>query len=164
MILRAAGEPDHEPRKPLGERKKPLPPRLPVVREGDEALWLPNGMALQYPGIGRRLGLGNDVYYEGPYGPKKIYGCKVIENMCQALARIVVTDIALRVYKSTRYYPVLGTYDSWDYCVPEAEAESFDQMLTREFATPPAWAQGLPLASEGGWGNTLLEAEQGVNQ
>jgi DNA polymerase len=157
MILRGAG---YQP--PTSLRTNEL---LPVVREGNGAeLWLPNGLPMQYPDIGRVIGGGTDIYYDGPYGPKKIYGCKLVENICQALARIVVTDIARRVYKSTGYHPVLGTYDSWDYCVPEDEAKAFDDMLACEFATTPAWAQGLPLASEGGWGSTLLEAEQGVNQ
>jgi DNA polymerase len=155
MILRAAGN----------QLSATHANALPVVREADTTLWLPNGLPMQYPGIARTLATGTDIYYDGPYGTtKKIYGCKLVENVCQALARIIVTDIARRVYKNTGFHPVLGTYDSWDYCVPEAETEGFDQMLAREFAIAPAWASDLPLASEGGWGRTLLEAEQGVNQ
>jgi hypothetical protein len=80
------------------------------------------------------------------------------------LARIVVTDIMLHVDRDTGHRPFMSTYDSHDYIVPESEARDFDAVLERAFAVAPTWAPDLPLASEGGWGRTLLEAEKGVNQ
>jgi DNA polymerase len=128
---------------------------------------LPNGLALRYPdlaytdeGTGRYV-----ITYKGPRGErKKLYGAKLVENITQALARIVVTDIMCRVHHETGYRPFMGTYDSWDYCCPEGSVRELDEILLREFCTPPVWARDLPLASEGGWGRTLLEAEQGVNR
>lgn len=139
--------------------------RVPVepVREG---LFLPNDLCIHYPGLNYIYNNNRrDICYDDPYGgTRKLYGAKVVENVSQALARIIVTDIALRTYDSTGDSPWLSTHDSLDYCVPLSEAEEVDRVLTQEFARRPSWAMDLPLASEGGWGETLLDAERGVNQ
>ena len=58
----------------------------------------------------------------------------------------------------------MSNYDSHEYMVPESIARDFDQVLEHQFSIVPVWAPGLPLASDGGWGRTLLEAERGVNR
>lgn len=142
----------------------------PVVEHTAEAVWLPNGMPIAYPGLKReaRTLAGNTIIkgfaYKGPYKTKQIYGGKLTENVTQALARIVVMDIAVRVQAETGYHPFLSTHDSLDYVVPEEEASWWDGYLDREFARRPAWAPDLPLASEGGWGRTLADAEHGANR
>lgn len=136
------------------------------VKVGFDALWLPNGMCIAYPRLRLERMPDNSfaMVYDDPYGGwRKIYGAKCTENISQALARIIVTDIAVRIYDLTGYHPFLSTHDSLDYCVPESEVEWMDQELTRQFAIVPAWAEGLPLASEGGWGKTLLAAEKKEN-
>ena len=143
------------------------PEPLPVVSVQGDAVTLPNGLAIRYPNLRQdhdRTTNGLQIVYDGPYGSKRIYGPKLIENITQALARIVVTDTMLRVACATGYHPMMSTYDSLDYVVPESEVGMFDELLAAEFTIAPAWAPGLPLASEGGWGTTLLEAEQGVNR
>ncbi len=142
---------------------------IPVVELGPQCIFLPNGLTIQYPRVRNEL---VDVdkqewakVYDGSYGgARKIYGAKVIENITQALARIVVTDIMLRVHHASGIRPFMSTYDSHDYVVPLSEVRMFDELLEAEFSVVPDWAKGLPLASEGGWGKTLLEAEKGVNQ
>lgn len=145
---------------------------IPAVKFGAEAIWLPNGMCIAYPGLCKKIlppgqarrDTGVEIVYTDPYGAEvKLFGGKVVENISQALARIVITDIAVRVYQSTGYWMWMHTYDSLDYCVPEHEAPAFDALLDREFVVRPAWAPDLPLASEGGWGVTLMDAEKGVN-
>lgn len=142
---------------------------FPVVELGETCVWLPNETAIVYPNLRRERDAldpaRTNTVYDGPYGGiKKLYGAKLVENVTQALARIVVTDIMLRVKQLTGYRPFMSTYDSHDYIVPEAEAPAFDAILEQQFLVGPAWAEGLPLASEGGWGATLLEAERGVNR
>jgi hypothetical protein len=131
-------------------------------------VWLPNRMSIQYPQLRWQSDAANgqtEIVYKAPRaGTKKIYGAKLVENITQALARIVVTNAAIRVYHNTGFRPFMSTYDSLDYVCPESGAAAFDELLEHEFAVVPEWAPGLPLASEGGWGRTLLEAEQGVNQ
>jgi hypothetical protein len=140
---------------------------IPIIEYGYDAIWLPNGMCIAYPDLAWRnvpatptTTAGLELCYsDGRGGFHKMYGAKGIENISQGLTRIIVTDAARRVKHETGYRPFLHTYDSLDYCVPESEVEAFDQILEREFAKVPSWAPGLPLASEGGWGRTLLIAE-----
>lgn len=143
-------------------------PALPVVIEGDGYFVLPNGLYIQYPKLRREYdpetGGYETLYASSKTDAMKIYGAKVIENITQGLARIVVTDIMLRVFNQTGYHPALTTYDSLDYVVPASDVILFDKILETEFMITPEWAPGLPLASEGGWGRTLLAAEKAVNQ
>ena len=138
--------------------------RLPVM-PGYQSIILPNGMKISYPGLTHyRSGVGDDLFYNSPYGGQvKLYGAKATENVSQALARIIVTDSAVRMHQLTGYHPFLSTHDSLDYCVPTSDAEDLDAELERQFAIRPGWALDLPLASEGGWGVTLHDAEQRVN-
>lgn len=139
---------------------------------------LPNGLALQYPGITvasvpwdaeddfSERNLRAEVRYQGfrKGEVRKLYGAKLVENITQALARVIVTDVMRRVTHRTGRRPFMGTYDSWDYVVPEDDVEAFDIILAEEFTRSPEWLPDLPLASEGGWGKTLLDAEKGVNE
>ena len=141
---------------------------IPVIQYDPGVVWLPNGMSIQYPNLHWQMDATSgqsEIVYKAPRaGSKKIYGAKMTENITQALARIVVTNTMIRVYHTTGFRPFMSTYDSLDYLCPEDGAEAFDALLEREFAVVPEWTPGLPLASEGGFGRTLLEAEQGVNQ
>jgi hypothetical protein len=133
------------------------------ISVGFDSLWLPNNLAIAYPQLHRNKE-DNEYRYKGANeGWVRIYGAKVVENVSQALARIIVTDIACRVFEETRFHPFLSTHDSLDLCVPYEDAEAVDAELTRQFALAPAWAPGLPLASEGGWGKNLADAERGTN-
>lgn len=143
---------------------------FPGVTMDLDCVWLPNGMAIQYPGLryhdftdelGQRA---KEIVYDDPYnGFKKIYGGKFLENVSQALSRIIITDAADRIKTRTGYHPFLSTHDSLDYCVPIEAAPEFDTLLEKEFAIRPSWAPTIPLASDGGWGRTLLRAEKKEN-
>jgi hypothetical protein len=141
--------------------------QFPVVKPGFDCLWLPSGLCLMYPNL-RHERMPDNSYqliYDNRTtgGYFKIYGGKVIENISQALSRIIVTDSAVRIFDLTGYHPFLSTHDSLDYCVPESEVEWWHAHLEKEFAIRPTWAPDLPLASEGGWGRTLLAAEKKEN-
>jgi hypothetical protein len=138
---------------------------IPIEPDYDSFL-LPSGLRIYYPHL--RDEEGELVYDDAVYKtPKRMYGAKGVENISQALSRIIVTDIAVRIKQQTGYlrgfHPFLTTHDSLDYCVPKSEAEDMDKELERQFAIVPAWAEGLPLASEGGWGKNLAAAERGAN-
>lgn len=140
---------------------------LPAPLEiGPNCVWLPNNLTIQYPNLRfeRNDAGGEDIYFQGAYGPRKLYGAKLIENVTQGLARVIVMDIMVCVWTRTGFWPCMSTYDSHDYVVPEGDAMAFDELLEGAFAQAPPWAPDLPLASEGGWGRTLLEAEKGVNR
>lgn len=157
----------------IGDRhhSRSAPPGLRGVTVRPDAVWLPNGMCVAYPCMQHQRSwdmAGRESVqagYLGPYGAfKKLFGGKMTENVSQALARICITDAAERTFAETGHAPFLSTHDSLDYCVPEREAAGFDDYLGRQFAIRPGWAPDLPLASEGGWGRTLQDAEQGVNR
>lgn len=136
------------------------------VEPGFDALWLPNQMCIAYPNLRwERSPNGTEMFYDDPYGgARKIYGAKCTQNICEGLGRIIVTDIAVRLFDLTGRHPFLSTHDSLDYCVPLSEVEWWDAKLESEFSVVPEWARGLPLASEGGWGRTLLAAERMANE
>lgn len=136
--------------------------RIPI-RPDYDSLVLPNDLKICYPEL--RSSKDMQMHYTDPQRnyPIKIYGAKVCENVSQALSRIIITDIAIRMRQLTGYRPFLTTHDSLDYVVPDGEASSVDAELARQFATVPAWAEGLPLASEGGYGVNLTAAERRAN-
>lgn len=138
-----------------------------VVEIGERCVYLPNDTAIQYPGLRSEIDPDTEqlrkVYDRSYGGFKRIYGASLIENITQALARIVVIDTMVRVHRESGFRPFMSTYDSHEYVIPACVAREFDELLEREFAVAPAWAPDLPLASEGGFGKTLLEAEKGIN-
>ena len=125
---------------------------------------LPNGLKISYPNL-RQDNATAQMLYDDPNrnDPVYIYGAKAVENISQALSRILVTDIMVRVYKQTGYRPFLSTHDSLDFCVPLSEAAVMDAELEKQFAFVPDWAKGLPLTSEGGYGINLTAAEHKNN-
>ena len=137
---------------------------IPAIELAHESILLPNGLRICYPDIQNMVNMDSGVaeyvvaYKKGDHY-RKTFGGATLENVSQALSRIVLTDAMIRVFDTTGYHPVLTTYDSLDYCVPASEAHAMDKLLEDEFAMRPAWAPELPLASEGGFGRTLLIAE-----
>lgn len=140
--------------------------RLRAIRPGFECIWLPNGMPIAYPKLRIEVdAMGQEqILYTGPYGSSvKLFGGKVAENVSQALARIVITDIIERIWAERKLHPCLQVHDSLAYVVPAAEARDFDAYLDHQFSIRPHWAPDLPLASEGGWGVSLADAEAKLN-
>ena len=121
---------------------------------------LPNDMWLLYPDL--RKDMEEQYTYEGKYGRTKIYGAAIIENVVQALARIIVfdqmcaMDSELRKRDSrfigTRYRTVLSVHDETVLVVPEEDAEWALKLLMAKMSTPPKWGEGLPITCEGGIG------------
>lgn len=148
------------------------PNDIAAIAYNYDRIYLPNGMAILYHGLHTEHvefpdGSSKDeIVYDGGLrgGNIKIYGAKMVENVAQALARIVLTDAVARVAKDTDYQPFLTTHDSGDWCVPVDQAAQMDAHLEREFSIAPTWCLGLPLASEGGFGVSMLDAENRVNQ
>jgi hypothetical protein len=102
---------------------------------------LPNKMTLRYK--------RNDPH---------LYGAKLLENITQALARIVIMGAALRLAKRG-YRFVLQAHDELVFVVPEAEVETAKPIIEEEMIRPPAWMPNLPLATEIGVGRNYGEAK-----
>jgi DNA polymerase I-like protein with 3'-5' exonuclease and polymerase domains len=75
-----------------------------------------------------------------------IYGGKVVENIVQALARIVVAEQMVTI--GQRYKTVLQVHDEIVIMVDEHEAEEALEFVQQVMKTPPAWAPDLPVNCE----------------
>jgi len=132
--------------------------------EGDKGIRLPNNLYLKYPNLRTEVDEEegfNETLYDSRAGrtitPTRIYGGKVIENVCQALARIVIGEQLLRV--SNRYKVVMTVHDAIGCIVPEEEVKQGMAYVKKCMRVRPKWAQDLPLDCEGGVGNSYGECQ-----
>jgi DNA polymerase len=118
-----------------------------------KGLTLPSGLYIQYPGLREvanpDTGKFELVYYSKGL-PVRIYGGKVVENVCQAVARQVVAEQMLRAAK--RYKVVLTVHDAVAIIAKKDEAAEAHAYLEECMNWNPKWAAGLPLACESGIG------------
>jgi DNA polymerase I-like protein with 3'-5' exonuclease and polymerase domains len=129
-----------------------------LVVEGAKGIRLPNGLYVKYPNLRKmRNEQGKDEYvYDTKKGkaviPNRIYGGKVIENVCQALARIIIGEQMLQVAK--KYKVVMTVHDAIACVIPEQEAEAGQEYVEMCMKMRPKWAQDLPLSCESGMGKS----------
>lgn len=111
----------------------------------DKAILLPNGMSIKYPRLKAEPGeYGNDYKYKNRNGWTKLYGGKVVENLCQALARNIIAEQMLMVAKQEKV--AMTVHDSVVCCVKRTEAEHTALPYIAEcMRHVPDWAEGLPL-------------------
>jgi DNA polymerase I-like protein with 3'-5' exonuclease and polymerase domains len=140
--------------------------RLPL-RCTPEGIHLPNRTMIRYPDLTMDRTTGQ-YEYKGRYGPVKIYGGKVIENVVQALARIVVFDQMAKIDQhmrkldgtnGERYKVVLTVHDEVVAVVPEHYAQTALDFMVQTMSTPPSWAADLPVACEGDIGDSYGDAK-----
>jgi len=126
-----------------------------LVVEGKKGIRLPNGLYLRYPNL-RMVTNGDksEIVYDNKKGkvatPTRIYGGKVIENVCQALARIVIGEQMLMIAK--KYKVAMTVHDAVMCVVPEHEASTGKEYVELCMRMRPTWAQQLPLNCESGTG------------
>jgi DNA polymerase I-like protein with 3'-5' exonuclease and polymerase domains len=127
-----------------------------LVVEGTKGIKLPNGLYIKYPNLRK---LQNDdgsaeLVYDTKRGkaiiPNRIYGGKVTENVCQALARIVIGEQMLMIAK--KYKVVMTVHDAIACVVPFEEVESAMEYVQLCMRIRPSWALELPLNCEAGYG------------
>jgi DNA polymerase len=125
--------------------------------EGKAGVLLPNGLYLRYPNLRLATNEENgkpEYVYDTKKGkatiPNRIYGGKVVENVCQALARIVIGDQMLLVAK--KYQVVMTVHDAIACIVPEAEVERATEYVELCMRIRPQWGPELPLNCESGSG------------
>lgn len=127
-----------------------------LMVDGKKGIRLPNGLYLRYPNLRVETNKeGRDeILYDTPKGrassPTRIYGGKVIENVCQALARIVIGEQMIAL--SRKYRPVMTVHDAVAVVAPEKDAAEVLEIVQACMRMRPKWALGLPLNCEGGSG------------
>lgn len=128
------------------------------VDPGIPAVVLPNGLPIIYENLhAEPTENGYEYVYTTRQGPSRIYGGKIVENVVQALARIVVGQQMLRIAK--RYRVVLTVHDSVVSCVPEDEVDAARAYIEASMRWTPGWATGLPVNCESGVGKTYGSCE-----
>jgi DNA polymerase len=108
---------------------------------------LPNGLYIYYPGLTWDISESKSKYiYKSRRGMISIWGGSVVENVIQALARIIVGEQMLEINK--KYRPVLTVHDAVVCVVLETEVDEALSFITTTMSSPPLWATGLPVACE----------------
>lgn len=114
----------------------------------ENAIQLPSGLSMYYNKLKMELDEeGREQYsYKTRMGYIKIYGGKVIENVCQAIARCVMAEQMLRIQKE--YRVLLTVHDSVVCCVPDEQVTEACNYIDSCMAYVPEWASGLPVRGD----------------
>ena len=117
---------------------------------------LPNGLKIQYPELKSVIEDNKHQYiYKSRKGPVSLWGGTVVENVVQALARIIVGQQMLEIQK--RYKVVLTVHDAAVCVVPAGEVQEAIGFITQVMSIAPEWARGLPVACEAKYANSYGE-------
>lgn len=130
------------------------------IRYGREHLMLPSGLKLQYPGLRQEPGKQGpewvyDVYDKGKLEKKRLYGGKLLENICQALAG-ELTKAAIEKLEDYAYGQV---HDEAILVVPEQRADSIAEAMELIMSESPSWLPTMKLGSEVKVASNWLEAK-----
>ena len=124
----------------------------------ERGIRLPSGLLMRYDQLVSVKEDGKTQYqYKTRYGWNKIYGGKVIENVCQALARCIIGEQMIRIAK--RYRVVLTVHDAVACIVPETEVEEAQAYIEDCMRWTPEWADGLPVNCKSGFGKSYGDCE-----
>ena len=121
---------------------------------------LPSGLFLHYHNLRQvRTDSGVEWLYDHAGKPRRLYGGALLENIVQALARIIVMDAAVRIEKQLENVFMatnnlvgvnlaLQVHDALVYVVPNEVVTFVSNILHEEMNRRPDWAPGLPVAAE----------------
>jgi len=130
---------------------------LDVVPE-ESAILLPSGLLLRYDDLRfDQTDQGVEFHYKTRRGRTRIYGGKVIENVCQAIARCIIGEQMLLIAKKHRV--VLTVHDSIVCCVPDEDVAQAQIDVEKFMRWVPDWADGLPIDCEAGIGKSYGDCE-----
>jgi DNA polymerase len=146
----------------VGGNTSPLGPGTVLTVVGNNGILLPNGLHLKYPNIRcEDEGGKSEYFYDVKKGnalvKNKIYGGKLVENVCQALARIMVGEQMLLISK--KYKVAMTVHDSVIAVVPKHEAETGKEFVEMAMRMRPKWGLDLPLNCEAGVGPNYGECK-----
>jgi DNA polymerase len=127
--------------------------------EGKDGIRLPNGLYIRYPNIRKMVNEDegkSEIVYDTKKGraiiPNRIYGGKLIENVCQALARIIIGDQMLMIAK--KYHVVMTVHDAIACIVKTEEVKTAVEYVEMCMRIRPKWGLELPLNCESGYGES----------
>jgi DNA polymerase len=136
---------------------KTAPYVLGPVTIGHGKVTGPGGVTMSYDNP-RYDALTEELYYNYGRLRHKIYGAKLLENIIQFLARIIVMCAALRI-ADAGYNFVLQAHDELAYIVRDDEVDKVKELVHMEMTRRPSWAPDLPLTADVGVGQSYGEAK-----
>ena len=140
-----AAWPDNKPSYYLGNHKAVL-----VTPTG---LKLPNGLYIRYNKLSKKD--DGKWVYASRRGEVNIWGGAMVENLVQALARIIVGQQMLDV--NERYRTILTVHDAGVWVIPEDVIEEALAFITACMSKSPDWAAGCPVTCEAKYGRSYGE-------
>lgn len=114
-----------------------------------DGILLPNGLYIRYPNL--RINDEGKKVYDSRRGPVNIWGGAMVENIVQALARIIV-GVQMIELRREGYTPRLTVHDAAVCLAPITGIDSALATITKVMSTAPKWAAGLPVACEAKYG------------
>jgi DNA polymerase bacteriophage-type len=123
------------------------------VQTDRNQITLPNGMPLSYPDLAPGW-----FYSQQNGGRTNIYGGKLLENVVQALARIVMTTAELRLARHG-LKAALSVHDELVFVVKEEPAVLIASVIEQVMSHPVAWMPRLPVKCKAKIGNNYGECK-----
>jgi hypothetical protein len=124
-----------------------------ILEYDEETIWMPNGLGLHYPGLKGVYDEQRDTIGDFSYRANKeyrwIWGGTLTENLCQALARIIVGEQMIEI--SDKWRVATMSHDEIVAVAPKQRADECLEDMLRIMKVAPGWAEGLPLDAEGGY-------------
>ena len=128
------------------------------VSGSERGIVLPSGLLVRYDDLSaEQTENGLEYSYKTRRGRTRIYGGKVTENVCQAIARCIIGEQMLQIAK--RYRVVLTVHDSIVACVRDEEVAEAQAYVEQCMRWTPDWAEGLPINCESGTGKSYGDCE-----
>lgn len=120
---------------------------------GHEVIVLPNGNRLNYRELHQEVNDEGRVIWVYKFGKriKYLYGAKVVENVIQAMAFVLIMEADRRIKELTRGLLKLAhqVHDEIIYVVPNHLALMVARLAVQEISRRPDWMPDCPLAAEG---------------
>jgi DNA polymerase len=129
-----------------------------AVDASRNAIILPSGLPMFYHALGKYATEdGQEYMYKTRKGMVRIYGGKVVENVCQAIARCIIGHQMILIAK--RYKVALTVHDSIVIAVRDEEVDEARTYVEHCMSQKPDWADGLPITCESGTGKSYGDCE-----
>ena len=118
---------------------------------------LPNGMAMRYKMLPLKDGEREHWYM---YGKRRhrIYGPKLLENIVQALARIILMEAGVRIADRGFDFK-MQTHDELVWIILKNQLDIALPIIEEELRRPPVWGKDLPLDAEIKHGRSYADAK-----
>ncbi len=120
----------------------------------------PNGLKMLYgrPHEEAKPNGTREFVYSYGFGRYLMYGGKMLENIIQFLARIIIMNAALRL-NDLGYRFVLQSHDELVFIVPIDDVANAKNIIYQELTCGPSWGRDIPLDAEVHAGPTYGDAK-----